>query len=122
MLSFEDASGRDMICPVNNPIRTCEEEQLGAGYGDTARQALSHGRDLRFLLSSSDYDRFEPYVERALAPSSEAESTRAADEYFDQNDNLRTGLLRVTIVRVDVSDDDEVRSADLKLEFFAPTM
>jgi hypothetical protein len=74
------------------------------------------------LLNSSDYDRLEPFVERALAPSTEAESTKAADEYFDQNDNLRTGLLRVTIVHADVSQADEVRSADLKIEFFAPAM
>lgn len=121
-LSLEDANGRDMICPVNNPIRTCESEQLGAGYGDTAKQALSHGRDLRFLLSSSDYDRFEPYVERALAQSTEAESIKAGEDYFDQSDNLRTGLLRVTIVHADVSEADEVRSADLKIEFFAPAM
>ena len=117
MLSLQDADGHDLICPVNNPIRTCESDQLGAGYGDTAKQALGHGRELRFLLSTADYDRFEPYVERALARSTEAESIRASDEYFDQSDNLRTGLLRVTIIRADVSEYDEVRSADLNLNF-----
>lgn len=122
MLSFEDANGHDLICPVNNPIRTCEEEQVGAGYGETAKQALSHGRELRFLLSTADYDRFEPYVERALGHSTEAESIKAGEEYFNQNDNLRTGLLRVTIIRADVSETDEVRSADLKIEFVAPAM
>jgi hypothetical protein len=76
--------------------------RLGAGYGDTAQQALSHGRELRFLLdTSADYDRLEPYVERALTPSTEAESTRAVNEYLDQNDNIRTGLLRISIVHSD---------------------
>jgi hypothetical protein len=59
LLSLQDAYGHDLICPVNNPIRTCESEQLGAGYGDTAKQALSHHRELRFLLGTADYDRFE---------------------------------------------------------------
>jgi hypothetical protein len=121
MLSVQDGNGHDLICPINLPLRTCEAEQLGAGYGDTAQQALSHGRELRFLLNTSDYDRLEPYVERALSPSTEAESTRAINEYLDQSDNIRTGLLRITIVHADVSENDEVRLADLKLEFFAPS-
>jgi hypothetical protein len=120
MLSLEDANGRDFICPVNPAMRACEPEWLGAGYGNTARQALNHGRELRFLLNESDYDRFEPYVERALSPATAAEAARATDEYLDQSDKLRTGLLRLTIVRADVSESDEVRSAEFKLEFFAP--
>jgi hypothetical protein len=119
-LSLEDADGRDFICPVNPAMRACEPEELGVGYGDTAKQALSHGRELRFLLNESDYDRFEPYVERALSPATAAEAARAADEYLDQSDKLRTGLLRLTIVHADVSESDEVRSAEFKLEFFAP--
>jgi len=120
MLSLEDANGRDFICPVNPAMRTCEPEELGAGYGNTARQALNHGRELRFLLNESDYDRFEPYVERALSPATAAEAARATDEYLDQSDKLRTGLLGLTIVRADVSESDEVRSAEFQLEFFAP--
>lgn len=120
ILSLEDANRRDFICPVNPAMRACEPEQLGAGYGDTAKHALSHGRELRFLLNAADYDRFEPYVERALGPSTEAEATRVTDEYVDQSDNLRTGLLRVNILSADVTEGDEIQSAELTLEFFAP--
>src|SRR5438445_11594635 len=66
-LSLEDADGRDFICRLTPAMRACEPEELGVGYGDTAKQALSHGRELRFLLNESDYDRFAPYVERALS-------------------------------------------------------
>jgi hypothetical protein len=120
MLSLTDGKGRDFFCPVNPAMRACEPEQLGAGYGESTKQALSHSRELRFLLNESDYDRLEPYVRSVFSPSNPAEGARAADDYLEQSDQLRTGLLLITIIRADVSEGDEVRSADFKLEFFVP--
>lgn len=68
VFSLEDAKGRDYIYPVNPSLRLNSSQTLGAGYGDTARQSLSRGRELRFLLSETDYDVFDPYVTNALWP------------------------------------------------------
>jgi hypothetical protein len=120
MFSLEDPKGDDFIYPVNPPLRFNPAQTLGAGYGDTAKQSLSHGRELHFLLSRSDYDAFWLYVEHALWPGDAPDPDRAADQYLSQLDKLRTGLLRLTIVRADVSEKDEVRSAEIKVEFIAP--
>src|SRR5258708_4130389 len=58
VFSLEDAKGRDYIYPVNSSLRLNSSQTLGAGYGDTAKQSLSRGRELRFLLSGTDYDAF----------------------------------------------------------------
>jgi hypothetical protein len=120
MFSLEDAKGRDFIYPVNPALRFNGSQMLGAGYGDTAKQSLSHSRDLHFLLNESDYEAFWPYVDHALWPYTAPDSNQAAEQYLSQLDKLRTGLLRLTIVRSDVSESDEVRSAELKVEFIAP--
>ena len=119
-LTLEDAMGRDFIYPVNPALRFNGSQMLGAGYGDTAKQSLSHGRDLRFMLSESDYDAFEPYVEHALWPYTAPNPNSAADEYLSALDKLRTGLLRLAIVRSDISENDDIRSAEFKLELIGP--
>jgi len=120
LFSLEDAKGHDFIYPVNPALRFNPSQMLGAGYSDTAKQSFSHGRELRFLLSGSDYDAFEPYVGYALWPYTAPDPDHAADRYFDELDKLRTGLLRMTIVRADISEQDEVRSAEFGVEFIAP--
>jgi hypothetical protein len=121
MFSLKDAKGRDFIYPVNPALRFNGSQTLGAGYGDTAKQSLSHGRELGFLLNESDYDAFEPHVDHALWPYNAPDPDHAADEYLDALEKLRTGLLRLTILRADVAPDDTVRSAEFKAEFIAPT-
>ena len=121
MFSLEDAKGRDFIYPVNPALRFNGSQMLGASYGDTAKQSLSHNRELRFLLTGPDYDAFWPYVEHALWPYAAPDPDQAAEQYLSQLDKLRTGLLRLTIVRADISESDEVRSAVIKVEFIAPT-
>ncbi len=121
MFSLKDAKGRDFIYPVNPALRFNGSQTLGAGYGDTAKQSLSHGRELRFLLNESDYDAFEPYVDHALWPYNAPDPYHAADEYLDALEKLRTGLLRLTILRANVARDDAVRSAEFKAEFIAST-
>lgn len=118
--SLNDAKGRDFIYPVNPALRFNGSQMLGAGYGDTAKQSLSHGRELRFLLNESDYDAFWPFVEHALWPYNAPDPDHATEQYLSEFDKLRTGLLRITIVRSDVSTDDEVRSAEFKVQFIAP--
>jgi hypothetical protein len=120
MFSLEDAKGHDFLYPVNPPLRLNASQTLGAGYGSTAKQSLSYGRELRFLLKESDYYALWPYVEHALWPYNAPDPTHTADEYFSKLDNLRTGFLSLAIIRSDISDNDEVRSAELKVEFIAP--
>jgi len=120
VFSLKDPSGRDYIYPVNPALRFNGSQTLGAGYGDTAKQSLSHGRELRFLLDQSDYEAFEPYVDHALWPYNAAGPDHATDQYFGALEKLRTGLLRVTILHADVTQDDIVRSAEFKAEFIAP--
>jgi len=120
MFSLEDAGGRDFIYPVNPPLRFNRLQTLGAGYGDTTKRSLSYGRELHFLLNESDYDAFEPYLRHALWPYYAPDPDRATEQYLGELDRLRTGLLRLKIVRSDVTESDEVRSAQLKVEFIAP--
>jgi len=121
-ISLEDNAGRDFIYPVNPALRFNGSQTIGAGYGETAKQSLSQGRELRFLLNKLDYDAFEPYVDHALWPYNAPDPDRAADEYLDALESLHTGLLRLTILHADVGPDDTVRSAEFKAEFIAPTL
>jgi hypothetical protein len=79
------------------------------------------GENFVFLLSGSEYDVFWPYVEHALWPDTAPDPDDAADQYLSELDKLRTGLPRLTVVRSDVSENDEVRFAEFRMEFIAPT-
>jgi hypothetical protein len=118
--SLEDAKGRDFIYPANEALRFNSSQTIGAGYGDSAKQSLSHGRDLRFLLNDHAYDAFEPYVEHALWPYTAPDPDHALDQYAAEFDKLRTGLLRLTTVNSDISENDAVHSGEFRLEFIAP--
>lgn len=120
IFSLVDTKDRDFIYPVNPALRFNGSQTLGAGYGVTAKQSLSYGRELRFLLSGSEYDVFWPYVEHALWPYNAPDPDHSVEQYLGELDKLRTGLLRLTIVRSDISKDDEIRSAEFRLEFVVP--
>ena len=119
--SLEDLKGHDFLYPVNPPLRLNGSQTLGAGYGATAKQSLAYDRELRFLLSESDYAALWPYVEHALWPYSAPDPENAADQYLRELDKLRTGLFSLAIIHSDISENDEVRSAGFHAEFFAPT-
>jgi hypothetical protein len=118
--SLVDTKGSDFIYPVNPPLRFNGSQTLGAGYGATAKQSLGYGRELRFLLSGSEYDGFWPYVEHALWPGDAPDPDHAADQYLAELEKVHTGLLRLSVVRSDISENDEVRFAEFKIEFIAP--
>jgi hypothetical protein len=119
--SLEDAKGHDFLYPVNPPLRLNGSQTLGAGYGATAKQSLAYGRELRFVLSEADYAALWPYVEHALWPYSAPDPEKAADQYLSELDKLRTGLVSLAIIRSDVSENDQVRSAEFHAEFIAQT-
>jgi hypothetical protein len=121
MFSLEGPNGDDFLYPVNLPLRLNPSQTLGAGYDETAKQSLDHGRELQFLLNESDYVAFWSYVEHALWTPAGSNGGDAADQYFSALDRLRTGQFRLTIPRSDVFEKDEVRSADFRVEFIAPT-
>jgi hypothetical protein len=119
--SLVDTKDRDFIYPVNPALRFNGSQTLGAGYGLTAKQSFSYGRELRFLLNGSEYDGFWPYVEHALWPYAAPDPDHAADQYLSELDKLRTGLLRLTVVHSDISENDEIRFAEFRMEIIAPT-
>lgn len=120
MFSLEDAEGHDFLYPVNPPLRLNGSQTLGAGYGVTAKQSLSYGRELLFLLKQSDYGALWPYVEHALWPYNAPKPEQAVEEYFHALDELRTGLLRLAVLRANIGSDDSVHSAEFKAEFVTP--
>src|SRR5215472_215109 len=117
LFSVQDAKGHDVLYPVNPPLRLNASQTLGAGYGSKAKQSLSYSRELLFLLKESDYATLWPYVEHALWPYNAPDPNHAAEEYFSELDKLSTGLLSLAVIRSDVSENDEVRSAEFKAEF-----
>jgi hypothetical protein len=118
--SLEDAEGQDYIYPVNPPLRFNPSQYLGRAYGESARQSLSSNRELRFLVNKADYERFWPLVTNALWPYSAPHPDKATEEYFTELGKLRTGLLRLKIVKSDVTADDVIRSAEFQIELVAP--
>ncbi|PYV17196.1 MAG: hypothetical protein DMG21_09050 [Acidobacteria bacterium] len=119
--SLEDADGHDYIYTVNPPLRFNPSQFLGAAYGVTARDSLSRNRESRFLLNKGDYDRFWPFVTNSLWPYSAPRPDKAADEYWNALGKLRTGLLRLKIIKSDVTPDDAIRSAEFLVELVAPS-
>jgi hypothetical protein len=92
IFSLVDTKDRDFIYPVNPALRFNGSQTLGAGYGVTAKQSLSYVRELRFLLSGSEYEVFWPYVEHALWPYTAPDPDHAADQYLSELDKLRTAF------------------------------
>ena len=76
---------------------------------------MSHGRNLKFLLTENDYDAFDPYAQGALWPYAASDPDHAIDRYLDELDKLSTSLLRSTIVSSDIAENDEIYSADLRV-------
>ncbi len=78
--SIDDAAGRDMIAPVNLPLRFNPTQILGSGYGLTAKDSLKFERELRFLLRDSDLKVVDPLWRDALWPYSAPDPDHAADK------------------------------------------
>src|SRR5437016_936300 len=119
--SLEDAGGHDYIYPVNPPLRFNPSQYLGRAYGESALQSLSWNRELRFLDNKVDYERFWPLVTNALWPYTAPRPDKAAEEYFTELGKIQTGLMRLKIVKSDVTPDDLVRSAEFAVEVVAPS-
>ena len=120
IFTLENGAGRDFVYPVNPPLRFNGSQILGRGYGDSTRDSLKRDRELRFLLNQADYERFEPILNHALWPYYAPKPDRATEEYFTALSKIRTGMLRVKILKSDVASDDAVRSAKFQVEFIAP--
>jgi hypothetical protein len=56
----------------------------------------------------------------ALWPYNAPDPEHAIGQYSDALDKLRTGLLRLSVIRSDISPDDKVQSVEFGLEFIAP--
>jgi len=121
IFTLEDAAGHDFIYPVNPPLRLNPLQFLGCSYGLTAQQSLEMSRSLRFLLSESDYLQLDPLVMNALWPGDAPDPEHAAERYLQALGTVNTGILRLKVVHFEVSADGSVRSAQLKVEFVAPS-
>ena len=118
--SLVDSKGDDYVYPVNPPLRFNGSQTLGAGYGDTARASLSHGRELQFLLTRADYANFEPLLDDALWPYQSKDPDHAIERYEDALKRLTTGLLRLSVTHSEISPEDQVLSAHFTITLTAP--
>jgi hypothetical protein len=77
----------DYLWPVSPPLRTAPQRVIGDGYGMTARESASLGRQLRFTLSRADDDEAVAVID----------SERSADEVLRRLEQLGRGQLRLEI-------------------------
>lgn len=113
--------GNDLIAPVNIPLRFNPSQILGSGYGLLASESLHAPRELPFLLSDSDYELVVSLRSDALWPSSAPDPDHAADKFISTIANLPLGLLRLKSLKVDISQDDHIRSANFEVNFIIPS-
>jgi len=118
--SLVDSKGYDYVYPVNPPLRFNGSQTLGAGYGDTAKTSLSHGRELQFLLTRADYENFEPLLDDALWPYQSKDPDHAVERYEEALKKLSTGLLLLTVTRSEISPEDQILSAQFKVTLTTP--
>lgn len=81
-------SPRDFLWPASPPFQTAPHLIIGAGYGLTSEESAALPRDLRFVLTSTDY-------EAALAAASARPLD--ADRVTQVLARLRLGRLRLTV-------------------------
>jgi hypothetical protein len=118
--SIDNADGHDFIAPVNPPLRFNPSQNLGAGYGLTAKDSLKHNRELHFLINDSDYELLAPLWRDALWPYSAPEPDKAADSYTSALLRIPLGILRLRVLQADISPDDRILSAIFEAELIAP--
>ena len=118
--SLDNADGHDFIAPVNLPLRFNPSQILGPGYSMTARDSLKWNRELPFLINDSDYEFVVPLWHDALWPYSAPDPDKAADKYISAIAKMPLGLLRLKILKADISPDDLILSASFEAEFIAP--
>jgi hypothetical protein len=118
--SIYGKGGDDFIAPVNIPLRFNPSQILGPGYGLSARESLQTPRELPFLLSDSDYELVVPLWRDALWPYSAPDPDHAADKYTSTIAKLPLGLLKLKPLKVDISPDDLIRSANFEASLIIP--
>jgi hypothetical protein len=119
--SLEDAAGHDYIAPVNPPLRFNPTQIIGPGYNLTAQQSLKMDRgEICFILNEADYNRIDQLWQYALWPYDAPDPDRAGGNYITAINKIKTGTLRLTVLKSDVSPDDIIRSATLRIEITAP--
>jgi hypothetical protein len=112
---------RDYIAPVNPPLRFNPTQILGPGYNLTAQQSLKMDRGaIRFILNEDDYNRIDRPWQDALWPYSASEPDRAGGNYVTAINRIKTGALRLTVLRSDISPDDIIRSAAFRIGITVP--
>jgi hypothetical protein len=119
-LSIDNAAGRDVIAPVNPPIRFNPSQILGPGYGLTAKDSLKNDRELHFLISDSDYEFVAPLWQDALWPYNAPAPGKTAENYTGALARIPLGVLRLRTVQADISPEDFIRSATFEAEFVSP--
>lgn len=80
--------------PVNPPLRSGVSENLGTGYGESARQVLSHQNVIRFTLTDADHVRMSKLADEALSPDRSKQKPEAAEAaYLDALKTVKTGAV-----------------------------
>lgn len=97
VITHAAAGGKDLIYPVNPPYRFSNQQSIGPGYGETARDsARNTPREFGFLYRPGDFEQAWNDLERVLWPygSTAAEVERATDELA----RLPTGRVKVELL------------------------
>ncbi len=115
-------SGDDYAYPLNPPLRSGNSQALGTGYGETARDQLSHDHDVRFTLNASEYERIFSLASDALWPYQAHDPDKAAQRYLDAIRKARSGLIRLKVRHfATTADGTAVISADFAASVMVPS-
>jgi hypothetical protein len=111
---------------VNEPIRDINNRVLGPGRNadtgkrNTAEESLSHPREMRFILTKSDYDRLSAESEKARfsegSPEVFAEALKRQQALRELADSIPTGLFTFRILSYEV---DPTTGYPLNIKFAA---
>lgn len=116
-VSPEANEEEDWTYPVNLPLRTGESQYLATGYGETIREKLRYPREIKFVLSESDFARYSRMADRALASS----DPEAAGIYMAQLPKISVGSVLISAWKYETTPDGErVKSAQLRFAVTIP--
>ena len=115
------ARNDDYIYPVNPPLRFNALQLLGPAYSEDTKSSLEHVHQMRFLISSADFDRIRPLLTNALWPYSAPHPDKADDEYVTALGKVVTGELKFVVQRYDAEPETgSIRHIKFQAEFAAP--
>ena len=91
---------KDLIYPVNPPLRFNPSQDIGTSYGITAARKLQHAVTYAFVLDMQDYRKIEAAMNDALWPYAARDPQNANATYLTTLESLALGELRFVPLHV----------------------